>query len=72
MVTFSSLNPYESLAFIVGDSPESLILELKKIQTPIKIVAIVPYGNRHVAYIMGDVRINQASPTTKKQTKKGV
>lgn len=67
MVTFSSLNPYESLAFLVGDSPESLILELKKIQTPIKIVAIVPYGNRHVAYIMGDVRLPQ--PSVKKQTK---
>ena len=71
MVTFSSLNPYESLAFIVGDSPESLISELKKIQTPIKIVAIVPYGNRHVAYIMGDVRVNPVKET-KKQTKKGV
>ena len=64
MVNFSSLNPYESLEFITGDSPESLVLELKKIRTPIKIVAIVPYGTRHVAYVMGDVRKSDIKKST--------
>jgi hypothetical protein len=64
MVNFSSLNPYESLEFITGDSPESLVLELKKIRTPIKIVAIVPYGTRHVAYVMGDVRKSEMKKST--------
>jgi hypothetical protein len=56
---FSSLNPYESLEVVYGDSPQALVSELKKIKTPIKIVAIVPQGSRHVAYIMGDVRISK-------------
>jgi hypothetical protein len=56
MVIFDSMNPYESLEFISGSSPEELLISIKRIRTPIKIVAIVPYGNRHVAYIMGDVR----------------
>ena len=64
MVNFSSLNPYESLEIITGDSPESLVLELKKIRTPIKIVAIVPYGTRHVAYVMGDVRKSDIKKST--------
>lgn len=69
MVNFSSLNPYESLEFITGDSPESLVLELKKIRTPIKIVAIVPYGTRHVAYVMGDVRKADIKKTITKKEK---
>jgi hypothetical protein len=59
MVTFSSLNPYESLEFISGDSPEELLKALKAVRTPIKLVAIVPYGTKHVAYVMGDVRKNE-------------
>ena len=56
MIDFSSLNPYESLQALTGDSPEDLVSKLKSIMTPIKIVAIVPLGTRHVAYIMGDIR----------------
>jgi hypothetical protein len=55
-VGFSNLNPYESLEFVTGESPDDLLRQLKMIRTPIKLVAIVPYGSRHVAYIMGDVR----------------
>jgi hypothetical protein len=64
MIEFSSLNPYETLQAITGDSPEDLIAKLREIRTPIKIVAIVPNGTRHVAYVMGDVRIQ-----TKKKPK---
>lgn len=56
-MTFDSLNPYESLEVVTADSPQELVLELKKIRTPIKIIAIVQQGTRHVAYIMGDVRV---------------
>jgi hypothetical protein len=60
---FHSLNPYDSIEAIYGDSPEELLQQLRAIKTPIRIVAIVPNGTRHVAYIMGDVR------TTKKLRK---
>lgn len=53
---FDSLNPYQSLEVIVGDNPQDLIDQLKRIRTPIKIVGIVPYGTRQAAYIIGDVR----------------
>lgn len=55
-MTFDSLNPYESLEVIIADSPQALIDELKKIRTPIKIVAIVTVGTRQAAYVMGDIR----------------
>lgn len=64
MVDFTSLNPYDSIEFLVGESPDELIKVLKSIRTPIKLIAIVPYGTRHVAYVMGDVR--KVSQTTKK------
>lgn len=56
---FTSLNPYESLEVIISDSPQQLVLDLKKITTPIKIVSIVQVGTKSAAYIMGDIRIKQ-------------
>lgn len=55
-MNFDSLNPYENLEVIIEESPQALLLSLKKIRRPIKIVAIVAYGNRQAAYIMGDIR----------------
>jgi len=63
MIDFSSLNPYESLQAVVGDSPEDLVSQLRSIRTPMKIVAIVAQGSKHVAYVMGDIRMT----TTKKK-----
>ena len=56
---FSSLNPYDSLEVLNADSPHELVLLIKSIKTPIKIVSIVQVGTRSAAYIMGDIRINQ-------------
>lgn len=56
---FDSLNPYQSLVPVVADSPGQLVDSLKQIRTPIKIVAIVSYGTKQVAYIVGDVRVNE-------------
>ena len=64
-LAFNSVNPYESLQVIVADDPQALVVALTKIKTPIRIVAIVPYGNKQAAYIMGDIRI-------KRQKLKGV
>lgn len=64
MIEFSSLNPYQSLEVVIADDPQSLLKLLREISTPIKIIAIVPYGSRQAAYIMGDIRSN-------KITKKG-
>lgn len=65
-----SLNPYQSLAAIVGDNPDELIMNLRSIKTPIKIVQIVPYGTKQVAYIMGDIRLPNQSKLTKNKREK--
>lgn len=54
---FDSLNPYNSLVALTGDSPEALVSLIKEIRTPIKILAITSSGTKQVAYIMGDVRV---------------
>ena len=59
MIEFSSVNPYASLQVIIADDPQALVAELTALRTPITIVAIVPYGVRQAAYIMGDVRITK-------------
>lgn len=59
-----------SLHLMTGDSPESLVLEVNKVLKDGDVLfAIVPYGNRHVAYIIKPKEMKQP---TKKQTKKGV
>jgi hypothetical protein len=56
MLAFDSLNPYDALGFIVGDSPDDLVAKIRMIRTPIKIHFIVPYGNgRQIAYYTGDI-----------------
>jgi hypothetical protein len=67
---FDSLNPYDSLAVVVSDSPQALVADLKKIATPIRIVAIVQAGTKSVAYIMGDVRVDATKKNSK--TKKEI
>jgi len=57
MVEFDSLNPYQSLVPVVADTPAQLVDMLKSIRTPIKILAIVPFGTKQVAYVTGDVRV---------------
>lgn len=59
MVEFDSLNPYQSLEVVIANDPQELISLLKQIRTPIKVVAIVAYGTRQAAYIMGDIRKNE-------------
>jgi hypothetical protein len=56
---FSSLNPYQSIEQITGSSPEELVLLLRQIRTPIKVLSITSYGTRQVAYVVGDVRKSQ-------------
>jgi hypothetical protein len=58
-VEFSSLNPYQSIEQITGSSPEELVVLLRQIRTPIKVLAITSYGTRQVAYVIGDVRKSQ-------------
>lgn len=57
MVEFDSLNPYQSLVPVVADTPGQLVDMLKSIRTPIKILSIVSFGTKQVAYITGDVRV---------------
>lgn len=64
-LTFDSLNPYQSLEVIIADDPQALIKKLKEIRTPIKVIAIVPYGNRQAAYIMGHIQMVKKKPKLK-------
>lgn len=66
-VQFSSMNPYQAMQVIIADDPQSLIGLLSQITTPIKIVAIVPYGTRQAAYIMGDIRITKTRSKPKEK-----
>jgi len=59
------MNPYETLVAVSANSPDELVSEITKIRTPIKILAIVPYGSRQVAYIVGDLRKPQPPPKNK-------
>lgn len=62
-----------SLHLMTGESPESLVLEVNKsLKNGDVLFAIVPYGNRHVAYIIKPKEIKPAVQEKKKQTKKGV
>lgn len=56
MLEFDSLNPYDTLGYIVGRDPSDLVAQLKAIKTPIKIHFIVQQGSNHVAYFTGDIR----------------
>jgi len=55
-LVFSSVNPYQSLQAIVADDPQGLVKALTDIKTPVKVIAIVAYGTKQVAYVMGDIR----------------
>jgi hypothetical protein len=56
MIAFDSLNPYDTMGYVVGRDPGDLINKLREIRTPIKIHFIVQQGSNHVAYFTGDVR----------------
>ena len=65
MIEFDSLNPYQNMEVLIAEDPVSLLALIKAQRTPIKIVAIVAYGNRQAAYIMGDVRFPAQNKTKK-------
>ncbi len=62
---FSSLNPYQNIEVIVSDSPQQLVLDLKAIRKPIKIMSIIPYGAKVAAFVMGDVTSSEIKKTKK-------
>ena len=77
MLAFDSLNPYDSMGFIIGNDPQDLVNKLRELRTPIKIHFIVPLGNRHVAYFTGDVKakkvesdVNTAKVNTRSRVRK--
>jgi hypothetical protein len=74
MIAFDSLNPYDTMGFVVGNDPQDLINQLRAIRTPIKIHFIVPYGSRHAAYFTGDVKAKkvESDVITEKPTRSRV
>lgn len=71
MVMFSSLNPYQSLEVIESDSAQDLIVTLKAIRTPVKIINIVSKGTKFYAFVMGDVRKKELKQNKKELNLKG-
>ena len=65
MIEFDSLNPYQNMEVLIAEDPMSLLALIKAQRTPIKIVAIVPYGTRQAAYILGDIRFTNKQTTKK-------
>lgn len=54
-----SLNPYNGLKVLTGNSPEELSDLINKIGVPIKIIQIVAAQNRYSAFFLGDVKIKK-------------
>jgi hypothetical protein len=69
MEFFDSLNSYQKLEVIVADDPQSLAAEIRKIILPMNIVAIVPHGNRQVAYVLTDARLRTSKNLRASKTK---
>lgn len=58
------------ISSVTGESPDSLVKQLNEIKDK-QVLAIVPYGNRHVAYLIDDVRkSNQQNPKEVKNGKR--
>lgn len=72
MELFDALNPYQTLLAVTEDTPDALVERIKKIRTPIAILAFVAYGNRHTAYLMGDTRMAMAEAKKQNNKLKGV
>ena len=74
MLAFDSMNPYDTMGYVVGNDPQDLVNKLREIRTPIKIHFIVPLGSRHVAYFTGDVKVKkvQSDVTSEVDTRQRV
>ena len=47
------------LDFIINDTPEALLRNLKKIRLPMRIVTIYPVGSKHIAWIQTTEKIRK-------------
>lgn len=55
---FETLNSTgESLNYLVGDSPEDLLEQIKQIRSSVHIVSIYAIGSKHYAWIQTSVKI---------------
>ena len=64
-VDFDSLNPYQNVEFVTGQTPDELIAQIKAFRTPVKVINIISHRNRLVAFIMGDIRKKRGRPPKK-------
>lgn len=54
----AQLNQYkESLHFLLGETAEDLLEQIRSIKVPFGILAIYPQGSKHYAWITGDIRV---------------
>lgn len=74
MLAFDSMNPYDTMGYVVGNDPQDLVNKLREIRTPIKIHFITQFGTRQVAYYTGDVKAKkvQSDVTTEVNTRQRV
>ena len=69
-LVFDSLNAYENMEAVTGRDYADLLVNIKAIRTPIKIVEIVSHRNKLIAFIMGDIR-KKRTRQPKKEVKNG-
>ena len=68
---FDSLNPYQNLEYVSGQTPDELLAMIKQFKTPIKIISIHSHRNRLVAFVMGDIRKKRGRPPKNKGLENG-
>lgn len=71
-LSFSNLNPYGGLQFLVGNSPEQLVEQLAQIKTPIKIISMYAMGQNHIVWFLADVKINKVKKGNKNGNSSGI
>ena len=54
---FESHNLYQHLNFIEGENPQALVNKIRRIKTPMKIIAIIQNGDKHVCYFISHFKI---------------
>lgn len=56
---FYNPNQFSSINFLMGDSADELISQIKQITQPIKIISMYAQGNKHYCWFVGNVKIKR-------------
>lgn len=67
---FQDLSNFGSLEFLIGNSPDELLEQLRSIRRESKLVSIYAYGNgtRHIAWFFTQATIKKVPKTKEKKS----